>query len=441
MGDQQPTRMNFALLGDDLRTVSLVRAVLESGNHTLRCTALAPRCHQELRSAFPGLRAAAGWEELLADVTVDVVIVSSDDEQVLAAARQLLTAGKSLAMLPAPGQSSALMYELTLIQADAGMHLIPLLPLRGHPQVQELRRLIGLRAFGAVHHLQLERRLVPSSGTSLLSTEQLSRCLLEDIDLLRALGGDYDPLSASRSGDSARGVSLASVTLSGDGCPQAVWSATAAQGDASWALVLAGDRATARLSGTPEHHEFRLETTLPDGPKTPAGDSDDQRSRHRSESNASDLDRADPGPWLLDCIEDTWTGRAGAPGWTDMTRAFELLDAVDRSVRRRRTIDLHFEVPSERSVFKTQMTAAGCCLLMLTLFATVVYLLLGAMFDLGDTAMQIARALIFLPLGVFLVLQVLLFLTRPSAPLPGAGGTGDRVADSDTVQRPPADDR
>ena len=69
------------------------------------------------------------------------------------------------------------------------------------------------------------------------------------------------------------------------------------------------------------------------------------------------------------------------PDWTDLTRDFEVLDAVRRSLARRRTIDLHFETTSERSLFKTQMTAIGCGVLLLTLFAFVGVLFLGSVLD------------------------------------------------------------
>ncbi len=69
------------------------------------------------------------------------------------------------------------------------------------------------------------------------------------------------------------------------------------------------------------------------------------------------------------------------PDWADLTRDFEVLDAVRRSLARRRTIDLHFETTSERSLFKTQMTAIGCGVLLLTLFAFVLVLFLGSVLD------------------------------------------------------------
>lgn len=402
--------MNFALLGDDLRTLPLARAILASPRHTLSVTVLAPRCHAALRTQEPAPRVCQSWEELLADASLDAVILSGDDDHILAAARQLSAAGKSLIVLPSPGQSSALLYELTLIEADAPIRLIPLLALRVHPIVRTLQGLMQSRAFGSVHHVQLERHILPAQpapGAPLLSPEQLSACLLEDFDLLRCLGGDYDQVTASRTGDAARGVSLATVTLAGSASPPVVWSATATRLEATWRLSVAGESGTALLTGAPERLEFHLETNFADGPEN--------ANRRMGEASTKLIVGVDPGPWQLEHAEGVLAGRRAPPDWTDLIRAFELLDAVERSVRRRRTIDLHFEAPSERSVFKTQMTAVGCSLLVLTLVATIAYLLLAAMFNLNATVKHVARFLIFLPLGVFLVLQFLLFLTKPAS--------------------------
>jgi hypothetical protein len=93
----------------------------------------------------------------------------------------------------------------------------------------------------------------------------------------------------------------------------------------------------------------------------------------------------------------------------------ELVDAVERSIRRRRTIDVYFETPSERGIFKTQMTAVGCSLLVLTLLAVVIYLGAAAALAIPPLVKKIVVALIFVPLGVFLVMQLLFFVARPAA--------------------------
>jgi hypothetical protein len=66
------------------------------------------------------------------------------------------------------------------------------------------------------------------------------------------------------------------------------------------------------------------------------------------------------------------------------------------------------------------MTAAGCSLLVLTLLAVVAYLVVAATLDLPPLVKRILVGLIFLPLGLFLALQALLFIARPAAG-PGNG--------------------
>jgi myo-inositol 2-dehydrogenase/D-chiro-inositol 1-dehydrogenase len=56
------------------------------------------------------------------------------------------------------------------------------------------------------------------------------------------------------------------------------------------------------------------------------------------------------------------------PNLNDGTRAMELSEAVVRSLRRGRTIDMHYEAISEDSTFKSIMTSTGCMILMAALF-------------------------------------------------------------------------
>jgi hypothetical protein len=73
-------------------------------------------------------------------------------------------------------------------------------------------------------------------------------------------------------------------------------------------------------------------------------------------------------------------------------RVHEIQEAMQRSLRRRRTIDLQFETTSERSQFKTQMATAGCFVLVYTFFATVLLLLAGAVLDPRDQLQREAEA-------------------------------------------------
>ena len=101
--------------------------------------------------------------------------------------------------------------------------------------------------------------------------------------------------------------------------------------------------------------------------------------------------------------------------WDDLLRGVELLAATQESLRRRRTIDVLFEAPSERNLFKSHMTAAGCGLLLLTPVLVVLYLLVAAALPLPEWLKIVLVTLVFAPFGLFLLLQALVWITRPSA--------------------------
>jgi hypothetical protein len=239
-----------------------------------------------------------------------------------------------------------------------------------------------------------------------MTQRDLAGAMLIDSDLLRALFGPYDQVTASRSGDPSTGFSLATVTLAGSNTPQAVWTATGSATAMGWKLTVFGEAGTAILEGNfPDPRTLRLSVQSPDQPA------------------AVTETTADSGVWLLDQFTanrtgDSTTGPSPVPPvrlWDELACAVELVEAVERSLRRRRTIDVHFETPSERGIFKTHMTAVGCSLLMLTLAAAVLYLVFEASTELPHILRQILVVLIFVPLGLFLVLQLLYFLTRPAS--------------------------
>jgi hypothetical protein len=243
-----------------------------------------------------------------------------------------------------------------------------------------------------------------------MTQAELASALLIDADLLRALCGSYDQVTASRSGNDSQGYSLAMVSLAGSDVPQAVWTAKAHAERDDWLVTLSGDAGTAVLDGNPRDGELRLTLTAGQRPAV------------------VDESVADTGRWLLERFVASSAQQSDVPAptpdgfnrqmelslWEELARAVELVDAVERSVRRRRTIDVYFETPSEKGIFKTQMTAAGCSLLMLTLAAVVVYLLLAATVEMPALVKRALVILIFLPLGAFLVLQLLVFVARPA---------------------------
>ena len=87
---------------------------------------------------------------------------------------------------------------------------------------------------------------------------------------------------------------------------------------------------------------------------------------------------------------------------------------MQHSLERRRTVDLHHEPVSERTIFKTQMTALGCAVLFGTLVLMLGYLAIASVIPLNGTLLIVLRMLVFAPLVLFLLAQLLLPLSLTS---------------------------
>lgn len=116
--------------------------------------------------------------------------------------------------------------------------------------------------------------------------------------------------------------------------------------------------------------------------------------------------------WLPRCRQ-LMVSRKEAQQWmADFTAMLELDHAADRSLRRRRAIDVQFDSGSERSVFKSQMTAIGCLVLLLMMGGLIGYLILAQLFELPERVMRIVRAIWIAPAVLYLLAQLLLPVAR-----------------------------
>lgn len=394
--------MNFILVGDDCAALTLLRAIAASPQHALthaaECNALA----SELLRLAPRVRIGAGWEEALSAQAADGAIVAGSEPAVLEAARQFAAAGVPLAIFPAARQQSTFIYELTLIRDASGAVLMPAVPLLLHPLVCRLREVLDSGELGRVTELRLEREWRGETKASAFTVEERDAVLLPDAVLLRHFGGDYDQVTALHSGGRSEGaMTLATVALSGGDLPPAAWSLRLSPSVAQWSLTVVGDERRAVLCGQ----------NLPDLRLDLGGGAEAPEAAPAGAAVDEDIGRR-----MLEQFQAALAGAMVRPNWRELTRAFETVDAAHDSVRRRRTIDLHFDATSERSVFKTQMTAVGCMLLTATFLAVLLLLAVGAAFDhpAVAAALRVARIAVFVPLLVFLVLQGLLLFTRPS---------------------------
>ncbi|MAG92982.1 MAG: hypothetical protein CMJ48_04445 [Planctomycetaceae bacterium] len=386
--------MNFALLGDDPGLLPIVRAISESPDDRLSSAALCGELQETLMTEIPGLRFGKTWDELLADLSLDVVLIGGNGEDVLEGARRLAGEGTSLLVVPRTSLDATFAYEMSLIRDDSHVVLMPAFLWRFDGAIGQFQTSLQENDVGKLLHLQLERH-VSTVASNRLSPEEIDNSLLNDCELLRCLGGNYSQVTALRSSGADETISMQTVTLAGNQLPEATWIARPGAWD-RWKLTASTERGTLELSL--EADEAVLErivdartTALPLEPR------DDACER------------------LLETLKSAVAGKSTRPNWHDLTRAFEIVEAAHRSIRRRRTIDLHFETTSERTQFKTQMTALGCGVLSYLFFGLIAYLLVGELLDVGERTMKMLRIVWFAPVIVYLALQFLLVLARPAS--------------------------
>lgn len=404
--------MKLGLLGDHPSLKRWVSLMTSGGRHQIRCAAGV----KELDALLPPQVERLPTPNALLEVTgLDAVLVCGSQERNLQVARQLASQHVPLIILPASDQGSAFLYELSLIRDDRQVPLSPLFPLRRHPLVNRMREILDEDQLGEILQLTLERRVIPDSGPR-LKIAGANQHLLWDVDLFWQLSGKYSQVTALRSGELDAAVAAQSVTLSADRLPEAVWTVMPGEQE-HWQLTVRGERQQAALMGGPDHELLQLR--LGDSNETVSGEEVDEAFLEE-----------------LDSIEAAFHDPRLQGDWTEFVHAMELVEATGQSIRRRRTVDLYFDLTSERSQFKTQMAALGCGILMLTLTLVILVLILGQALNLSPRAMAWARILAFAPLFLYLALQLLIVLTRPSVSDAPARPPVSKNPDSSSVGSP-----
>lgn len=369
--------MRFALVGDNPAMLPLVQAIAESQDHELTHAALVGDMTGDLLKLAPRIKIVDDWPELLTVKKLGAVLIGGDDARVQEAARRLASEKISLVVFPCVAYGEGLAYELSLIQDERGISLWPAVPFAKnafvsmiHHAIEEERdSLLGddeeaddelLR----VREIRMQRRLRSSKPSHILRQE-FEEILLHDLVVMGEMSRTYNRVTAVLTGVTDEAISTGTITLNGNDLPDAVWTCESADED-GWTITIRYDTFEQTVKNGESLEDFRSldNTILPPQPRSP---------------NECLLHEIAP------AIQAELTLPSGTPvrdfNWTDLVRAYEQLHAVRKSIRKGRTIELHFEDTSERSQFKSQMTAIGCGVLTLTFFGVLAYLGVAAVFD------------------------------------------------------------
>jgi predicted dehydrogenase len=391
--------MKLAILGADPTTLALAREAADRADFEITCVceleqAFDPTAAELQRAAARSARRLETWEDLLDRQLVDAVIVARgpDEDRRTDQLRKLAQAGMPVLMSPRVVSSMLLLYELDMIRRENQAIAVPALVERLHPAIAELANIIRAAdesVIGRVEQVAIERQLADRSKSAVLD----HFCC--DVDLLRKLCGELAQLGAMGTAGDELAYGNLGVNMTGPSGLLARWSVGPVEHSQTGGarLILTGSRGKATLEMPNDGRPWSL--TIP-GETTP---------RNFSDWNSARV--------ALDQFERATHGETAEPDLLDAARATELTETIARSLRRRRTIDLHFEEHSEQNTFKGKMAAGGCLLLMLGLGLVMV----AAIAEQANVPLVgLWPKLLAVVFGLFLAMQLLLLVFRRKPP-------------------------
>lgn len=391
--------MKLALLGGDPQALALAKAAAQGADHQLVWACVPDRARCELT----GVSFREDWESLLTGSVADAVIVSpgepGEDDWRADQLRALVQARIPLLAVHPVHPSLLVYYEIESMRGDPPSVLVPYLPWREHPAVRQLVEQSSAEqapALGAIEQVIFERFLPTRTA------DTVARQFAVDVDLAAQFTGDLTQLGAMAPGVTAAQQDPQYANLGvqafGNSGVMLRWSVGPVDDRPGARITVLGSDGKATITA-PDDQPWTLEYKLRDADASPP-------PKAFPDWNAPQLGLR----WLQDAID----GKPTPVDWTAALRAVELAEAIPRSLKRRRTVDVKREDPSEANAFKGNMIAFGCSLMMLMLPLFVFGIFLG-----NSGYPRLGRWLLYFGFGllaVFLLVQSLgLFASRDSA--------------------------
>ena len=338
--------MKFALLGAEPDVVPLLTAIQASPEHDLVAAYDANLVGVDLETETEFERNLGtaitddGWESLMLGSVADAVIVCRDSEHPEERAEQLRKLAQEAVPLVVvhPIGEAVLAFELLMIRQDSGGLIVPYQPEVDHSVMT------GLFGTGAtmepVQQLSVERRLVDQSSNSV--RQQFAR----DAMYIRQLMGQIDQINALAAAQDRADYSGLSVQMSDQHSSVARWALLPANEDGSkWTVHRESGAIVVETQADPT--AWQIDTGVP------AQQSSVEAASHFVERFVDDLQKHEAGQ------------ATSRPDWEDACRSIELLENIDISRRRKKTVSLYYEDISEENTFKSLMAAGGCLMLLL----------------------------------------------------------------------------
>lgn len=358
--------MKVALLGCDHNTLQLATEIARDATHELVWAHDVSVHEPALRAASPGILVAEHWEGLLGGTIADVVVVSRATDQQLRAdqLRKLAQAGVAMIVSHPVVDSMLAYYELDMIRQEGRAPMVPCLLERWHPAWRRFAAFTGAGGNGPLGTLE---QVVIEHAAASRDRADILRAFASDMELAQPFCGLLNKVSAMtssgvRTAAEAINYGTLSVQMSSSANVLVRWSATMAADERGSRFTFVGTQGRATL-WAPHNARWKLESQS-GGPIT---------SEEFEQVNLAAVAL----PSLLQALAGHTppaepTVNASPSDWLGACRTMELADAAQHSLERGRTIELHYEAPTEHATFKGLMSGIGCLLLMAGLLVLVI---------------------------------------------------------------------
>ncbi|MEZ6065800.1 MAG: hypothetical protein R3B90_08860 [Planctomycetaceae bacterium] len=375
--------MNLLIVGDDPELIDWSKRVIATG-HQIAAICAVEHLGDELQSLAPQAHRVADWQSQLNLDGLSAAIIGGTSREAAEQA-EFLAERLPLLVLPHAAQTSTGIATLDY-QVNVEQLVTPALLARHDPAIVELIECFRRGELGDLRLLRMERTNPADAAGGRSQPETVRELFLHDADLLMLIGGDYRKATALQMDVAGDDAGQTTITLSGIGLAEASWRLQTGP-SASWSLDITGTKTTARLSGV-QDGATSLEVNSQKIPIVQQSPRDrclnDFLSRidrtGRSTAAPSDSTNAATATRPDISAEDGWR----RVSWRQLGDLFAVEAAFRESLRRQRTVAIAPGGLSERSEFKSQMTAVGCGVLTWALLGTCLGLLFGKLADPRD---------------------------------------------------------
>ncbi len=363
--------MRFSVIGDLPDAALFIKSIVDSSEHTLGAVHLHGALEDYLQPRFPpNARRVSTPEDVLIAADTDAVIVAeSQHDDSMRLVRQASQADCHVVVIPPQELSTAYSYEIHLLLDESRCGIVVLtggwyLPAE-------------LAAWTPVIDCQL-------GLPSISGDPATANTLMHAIDASAAMGFANSQVTV---------LGINNDRLPDDNC-RIVLAGCGADGRTRPAMTLNCSHAADHgcVQGRSSEQSINERIVLP---------------------GLTDVLPGDVAMSLSTIVVQRLTDAAACQiAMEQFSRTLQVVSAVDKSIRRRRTVDVYVDELTERSVFKTQMTAIGCGLLTWLMLGMIGYLLIGQLLKPAAIVMQVMRALWIAPVVIFLLTQFLLPIAR-----------------------------